>query len=80
LSEGARRRINNLTDGYVSLHLQKVSQENPGYITLRSVGWNLTVPELVDSRLPRKTSKQVILVIVPKPTQVDEERILRRLS
>ena len=35
------------------------------------------LPEVRDSKLPRKTSKEIINNPYRKPTQVDEERILR---
>ena len=39
----------------------------------------LCVYKLDNPKLPRKVSTEVSLVSVPKPTQVGEEKILRRL-
>ena len=35
--------------------------------------------EVIDTTLPRKTSKEIICRPYRKPTQVGEERILRRM-
>ena len=37
------------------------------------------ITEVIDTRLPRKSSKEIICRPYRKPTQVGEERILRRM-
>ena len=39
----------------------------------------INITEVIDTRLPRKSSKENICRPYRKPTQVGEERILRRM-
>jgi hypothetical protein len=79
ITMGGRRRISIHTTGNVWPPGRGSLLANPEALNLEHGGdvW-LRPYQLAESKLPRKSSKEFFRRPYRKPTQVDEERILRR--
>ena len=78
---GRRRRISIHRSGWLWPPGRGSFQANPEALNLEHGGEGcLRASELVDSTLPRKSSKECLRRPYRKPTQVDKKSILRRTS